>query len=93
MLQPAIFALVCVIFRVTFSEVAPPVHPKSDADHMVLPIEDSCFQNPVLAKDDKALAPNGSLVVCSNDSEDFTIEAQVTRQRHLSQTLLFLPQK
>jgi len=47
-LQPAIFALVCVIFGIKFKEVPPPIHPKTEADlHVVLPVEDSCYENPL----------------------------------------------
>ena len=42
-LQPAIFALVCIIFRVRFKEVPPPIHPKTEPDvPLVLTIDDSC---------------------------------------------------
>ena len=78
MLQPAIFALVCFIFKVKFSEVDPPVHPKTDPDHVVLPIEDSCFQNPVTGKAGELLTV--SVSDGSNDgSTDFKIEAQAPK--------------
>lgn len=42
-MQPAIFALLCVVFKISFREVPPPIHPKTVPDvHMVLSIEDSC---------------------------------------------------
>ena len=48
MLQPAIFALVCVTVGFTSKQVPPPIHPKSESDlHTVLPIEDSSYENPL----------------------------------------------
>ena len=42
-MQPAIFALFCVVFKISFREVPPPIHPKTVPDVlMVLSIEDSC---------------------------------------------------
>ena len=48
LLQPAIFALVCVVFGITFKEIPPPIHPKTQPDlHVVVPIQDSCCEHPL----------------------------------------------
>ena len=78
-LQPAVFALVCFIFRVKFSEVDPPVHPKTDPDHMVLPIEESCFQNPVMGKAGGELLTVSASDSSNNGSTAFKIEAQAPK--------------
>ena len=44
------YALVCVVFGVTFKEIPPPIHPKTQPElHVVVPIEDSCY-NPSAEK-------------------------------------------
>ncbi len=56
LLQPAIFALVCVVFGITFKEIPPPIHPKTQPDlHVVVPIQDSCYENPLAIKADDAV--------------------------------------
>ncbi|DBA95650.1 hypothetical protein WJX82_007031 [Trebouxia sp. C0006] len=48
---PAIFALVCVVFGITFKEIPPPIHPKAQPGlHVVVPIQDSCYENPLAIK-------------------------------------------
>jgi len=56
LLQPAIFALVCVVFGITFKEIPPPIHPKAQPGlHVVVPIQDSCYENPLAIKADDAV--------------------------------------
>lgn len=56
LLQPAIFALVCVVFGITFKEIPPPIHPKTQPDlHVVVPIQDSCYEDPLADKADGAV--------------------------------------
>lgn len=34
----------CVVFGVTFKEIPPPIHPRTQPElHTVVPIEDSCY--------------------------------------------------
>lgn len=62
-----------------FIEVDPPVHPKTDPDHMVLPIDDSCSQNPVMGKAGGELLAD-SVSDSSNDgSTAFKIEARAAK--------------
>ena len=56
LLQPAIFALVCVVFGITFKEIPPPIHPKTQQElHVVVPIQDSCYEDPLADKADGAV--------------------------------------
>ena len=75
LMQPAIFALILVAFKVTDSEVAPPVHPRTNSDHVVLPIEDSCFQKTGSFKQIGGLIKSDSL----KQTIDVTTEGQAPK--------------
>ena len=46
----------CVVFGITFKEIPPPIHPKTQPDlHVVVPIQDSCYENPLATKADDAV--------------------------------------
>ena len=96
LLQPAIFALVCVIFKISFTEIPPPIHPKTQPElHVVLPIEDSCYMKPLADADGKTpnavgKTPRTLLKAISADSRSIVnmgviSDPNPTLQRSLSQ--------
>ena len=66
-----------MIFKIKFREVPPPIHPKTQPElHVVLPIEDSCYGNPLAdfdGKTPKAVGKSPRVLVKTVSADSRTI--------------------